>query len=1522
VSRLGAGTTPDPAARLVAPAAVRIVDLDGAPADLRLWSARLGIAYRSLLAVARLDGEPLGAVAVPVSAHGLVSGDWLAKLLCRELESDLCDARARQGLDMPDSLPREGIPGRSHDGHASVATQRSVSVVVTTSRDLMSLERCLRSILACDHPDFEVLVVENRPRSHATTRMLDQRFHDEPRLRYVEQAGVGVSRARNAGLARATGEVVMFTSDDVIVDPGWIRRCGEAFDRDESVACVTGLILPLELETDSQLLAERFVSLVKGFRGKAFRLPQGRVTHPFLFYTPGVMGSGANTALRADVARQLGGFDATLGPGTPALGGEDLDVYVRLLQAGHTVDYDPSVIAWQEHPDGLPQLRRQVLRHGVAMGAALTKQFTAGPERLALVRAVPAGVRYELDPSAHRDARKGAEQRRRLEWLWRLGMALGPAAYAASALRSAPTRRSSRRASSGPQRTATGSDRALVTVAVAACVVAPALVATGLLGELRLPAVLALLCLAPGTALVIALGNRAVSAEPGLVLGASLGLAAVLAQTMLWLDAWWPKAFLYLLAAGCLFPLLVRLREPAARRTQARSSAPSGRAIDDARRDAPGTWVTEVELAAPVSDLRSPPDPSGARVGRARVLVRLHRQPIGFVELPLQEGTLGARDLLTAVDAQLSPALAAHLARDGLHPVALTPDGLPNAESPACAAPGFYGDREPFVSVIFSAPDGNGAGPPGQSLESVLGVDYPSFEVVVARAASSKAADGSRELGHPQLRYVYEPLPDPWKARRRGVGAARGDVLVFIDSDMVVDANWLRALVRGLTPAARVGCVTGPVVAAEGNGVGTGVNFAASREALDAVGAFDGIVTPSSTRGTAHDALIPRFLLGGWAVSHEPAAMAWRLPARARGRVGVLTSVASRFTRSTHVRSLRRWLGRERAGVSDRSRVEHAAAHATVLVAAGVAWGLSLRQADLSRMGGLGLLDAMPAAYFIAFGLLLAGFTAAVSRPALPNRLLWLYAVALILVLHGTTALLYDEPRYTWTYKHLGVIALIAHTGAVDRSTDIYNNWPGFFALAAWLSSVTGVSAAGYAAWAQVFFNLANVVALRFALRGVTSDERLLWTATLFFVLGNWLGQDYLAPQAFAFVLSLVVLGLCLRCGPAPRPPRSRAARWSTGALEGLRSAVLRRAPVDGPPRPAPLSPPGAVLVGALCYLAVVVSHQLTPVILLASVASLALIARRLPLWVPVAMGIAEVWWLWRGWPYLSEHFSLFDPAPSSSAAPPGYGIGGGLPGLALVAYAVRAEVVILVILAAVGLVRRLRAGHWDLAAALLVVAPLVIVGLQSYGGEGRYRVYLFALPWLSFFAAAACTPTRARLPTLTHRARLTLASASLGICLLFAYFGLELMNRVDSDDVAAATWFERHAPTDSVLVGVTTNFPDRVSARYAAVYDPAYPGAPSLTDHAAYRRRKLGVADLPRIERTLRGYGAPHTFLTLGSSQERYARLYGLLPDGSLQSLDRALRASPSFHLVYRRGPSSIFEYRLRRGGRLEAIR
>jgi hypothetical protein len=158
--------------------------------------------------------------------------------------------------------------------------------------------------------------------------------------------------------------------------------------------------------------------------------------------------------------------------------------------------------------------------------------------------------------------------------------------------------------------------------------------------------------------------------------------------------------------------------------------------------------------------------------------------------------------------------------------------------------------------------------------------------------------------------------------------------------------------------------------------------------------------------------------------------------------------------------------------------------------------------------------------------------------------------------------------------------------------------------------------------------------------------------------------------------------------------------------------------------------------------------------------------------------------------------------------------------------------------------------------------------------------------------------------------------TGALGTCLLFAYFGLEMANRVTRGDVAAGAWLDEHGPRHSVMVEVTSDGISRVNAGYARVLDPAYPGSPTLTDQAGFRGRRLGRHDLPSIEATLRSYGMPHTFIVLNSSQARFARLYGTLPSGWEQTLGRALQQSPSFRLVYHDAAASIFEYRLRNRG------
>jgi GT2 family glycosyltransferase len=315
-------------------------------------------------------------------------------------------------------------------------TERRVSVVVPTCADPRALERALASILCTGYRPLEIVVVENRPPSAETRHVVEKQFEDRG-VRYVEEVRRGLSSARNAGLAAATGEFVAFADDDVVVDPSWIRSAVDAFESTPAAACVTGRILPLTLESATEQLFDQFAALDKGTDRRVFRLPESRLLEPLFPYAAGHVGSGANIFLRRDVALQVSGFDPLLGAGTPAVGGEDLDLFIRLAYGGHVIVYDPAVLVRHEHPQDRRSLRRHAYHYGIGLTAVLTKQLYRGPERRALLRAIPAGLRYWLDPNSRKNVQKSSDYPKRLDLLEGLGLLVGPISYAASLLAAA-----------------------------------------------------------------------------------------------------------------------------------------------------------------------------------------------------------------------------------------------------------------------------------------------------------------------------------------------------------------------------------------------------------------------------------------------------------------------------------------------------------------------------------------------------------------------------------------------------------------------------------------------------------------------------------------------------------------------------------------------------------------------------------------------------------------------------------------------------------------------------------------------------------------------------------------------------------------------------------------------------------------------------------------------------------------------------------------------------------------------------
>ena len=309
---------------------------------------------------------------------------------------------------------------------------RPVSVVLCTHARADGAGRTLESLLRLMHQDIEIIVVDNAPRDDST-RALVERFRErDSRVRYVREDRKGLSCARNRGLLEASGEFIAFTDDDVCVDPLWINGLLRGFGREPQVACVTGLVASASLLRRAEQYFDRRVWWSSSCEPRLFTAERGGEDSPLHPYTAGMFGTGANFAARTSVLRDLGGFDECLGAGSPTQGGEDLDLFVRLLTAGHALSYEPSALVWHEHRVDDESLRRQMYAYGLGLSAYLTKYLLGRRSRSALLRRLPGAARHALtlmrrsraavsESSLEQPGMTGVELR---------GMLAGPLAYA------------------------------------------------------------------------------------------------------------------------------------------------------------------------------------------------------------------------------------------------------------------------------------------------------------------------------------------------------------------------------------------------------------------------------------------------------------------------------------------------------------------------------------------------------------------------------------------------------------------------------------------------------------------------------------------------------------------------------------------------------------------------------------------------------------------------------------------------------------------------------------------------------------------------------------------------------------------------------------------------------------------------------------------------------------------------------------------------------------------------------------
>lgn len=396
--------------------------------------------YGRAWVLVRLHTEPVGVCVVTLPGDG-VEPDALGEIIWRELGSALAGRFAAAGLPAPTALTAAGL---AVDPEAWPFLRRRaevladapfISVVICTRDRTEQIKKCLDRVARQDYPRYEVVVVDNAPKSDALRTVIEGQTGGRAPFRYCVEPRPGLSWARNAGIAAASSDIIAFLDDDDEPDEDWLTWIAGGFARSGRVGCVSGIVLPARLDNAVENLFEQVGGHSKGRGFAAGTFTKAGPQSPLWPLPP--FGVGANMAFRREALTRIGGFDVALGAGTPTGGGEDTLAITMVMLAGYEMVYEPVALMWHHHRQDMASLNKQLHGYSIGLTAFYAALLRRRPGALfGMIKLLPLAVGYLKGGSAAADAGEPAGEpqelaaeldRRALQ-----GMLKGPLLYAKS----------------------------------------------------------------------------------------------------------------------------------------------------------------------------------------------------------------------------------------------------------------------------------------------------------------------------------------------------------------------------------------------------------------------------------------------------------------------------------------------------------------------------------------------------------------------------------------------------------------------------------------------------------------------------------------------------------------------------------------------------------------------------------------------------------------------------------------------------------------------------------------------------------------------------------------------------------------------------------------------------------------------------------------------------------------------------------------------------------------------------------
>jgi hypothetical protein len=612
----------------------------------------------------------------------------------------------------------------------------------------------------------------------------------------------------------------------------------------------------------------------------------------------------------------------------------------------------------------------------------------------------------------------------------------------------------------------------------------------------------------------------------------------------------------------------------------------------------------------------------------------------------------------------------------------------------------------------------------------------------------------------------------------------------------------------------------------------------------------------------------------------------------------------------------------------------------------------AMTQADVSAIGVYGLVQALPPLYYVALALAALSFLITWGSPRFSPLRFCLDLLVLVLLLQSPPAVIEPEARFPTAWLTAGFTDFVARTGHVLPGIDARFSWPGFFAGIGMVAHAAGLpSTMLLLKWWPVAMNLLYLPPFFFLARAILGDSRRAALATWLFPLANWVGQDYFSPQSLAFLLYLTFVWIIVdqfgakrrklfpwrawRQGPQPDGPKATGPPASGPLVRGAGLHRRRASQQDpGPeapqaatpvaagvqvrtaeplPRhasqqePGPEAPQAAMpvalglLVLTALSVAISVSHQITPAFAGLAVVLLAFFGRtRLRAFAVLVLLFTAGWVCFAAAAFWVGHFNAIFGGFGNLGGNVDASLASRFKGTPQHRFILDVRLIVACFvwgLAALGLLVGYRRRFEIRTPAILMIAPLLVLGGGGYGGEAGLRVFLFSLVGaLPLVAMLFPAPSSLRSPARSSVAA-ALITALLVPGFVLARWGNELSEMTRPNDLAAIRALYRIAPSGATLVSMTQEVPWRFTDISRFRY--------SFGNLNAFITDNVGAV-VGRVGHNPRG---GYVLITTGQivfGEQTYGR-----PKDWGTRIERAMTSSGRFVLVYSNPDARIYKFR-----------